>query len=117
MSDNGISASLNHFFKENERLKQELKEVQERIELIGENRYGRFISHGEWEALRAEADRYYWLREAPPSDERVALLKQAEEALEVCTAFEWPSQLELVRARQVLERIRAALGARKEGHD
>lgn len=101
MSDNGISASLNHFFKENERLKQELKEVQERIELIGENRYGRFISHGEWEALRAEADRYYWLR---------ALLKQAEEALEVCTAFEWPSQLELVRARQVLERIRAALG-------
>lgn len=63
MSDNGVSASLNHFFKENERLKQDLKELQERIEIIGENRYGRFVSHGEWEALRAEADRYCWLRE------------------------------------------------------
>lgn len=109
MSDNGISASLNHFFKENERLKQELKEVQERIELIGENRYGRFISHGEWEALRAEADRYYWLREAPPADERVALLEGL--LREVAEGYQWLRDNGY--QTPLLERIRAALGEGK----
>jgi len=54
MSDNGASLGMHHLLEENKRLKQDLKEVQERIELIGENRYGRFISHGEYDALHIE---------------------------------------------------------------